>query len=453
MPFRQSHRNSTATVGFSKRYFVPYQPIVDMKTFVRKLKLIVVVPFAGAVMYVSGQSTDVIKAITNSEIFDISDLRHSSPNQFFRQVYLRDSTYTYYHNDDSTAAIEWKLSERHVHAYNNQGQRINTEVSGFTNDQWSKKQRRIFTFGEDNVLNLRQDLIWSDSLNLWINDLRTTFSYNHFGKEEEIVRQKWDKGGWVLFEKTTKSYAYNDLIETQIKYAWNANDHFWVEDSRKLFAYNNEELLILELYQEWSETLNAWMNISQNAFTYNEDDNLVNSSQSNWDEAIRKFVESTRTSLEYNELGQVAGTEIVSLNGNISNALAAQTAIYDTDGNLGNVLHSQWNAEIQEWEVLSKLMHYYSRTYIGNLDGSSFSGINCFFANPYSIGETWYCEALKKDLYYAVNVYDLMGRPHFSGSFYGGNSFRIDRHIPSGFYTVVIRGGLDQHTEKVFIRP
>ncbi len=451
MPFHQSSRNSTTIVGISKRYFVPYLPIELMEAFVRKLKLILLVPLAGTVMFVTGQSNDVVKAITNSGIFDISDLRHSNPNQFFKQVYLRDSTYTYHRNDDSTSATEWNLAERQIHLYNNQGQRIKTDVSAFSNNQWLKKQRRIFTFSEDNVLHLRQDLIWSDTANIWVNDLRTTYSYNHIGKEEEIVRHKWDKGSWVPSEMTSKSYTFNDLIENQIKYIWNSFHNEWEEESRKIFTYNSDELLIIEINQEWSDTLNGWINITQNAFTYDDEDNLVNSSHSYWDAANSRFIESTRTSLVYNELGQVAGSQMVSLNGNISNAIALQAAVYDSDGNLGNVLHSQWNPESQEWEVLTRLMHYYSRTYIGNLDGSSFSGINCLFANPYTIGDTWFCEAVKKDLYYTIHVFDLMGRPYFSGSFYGGSSFRIDRQIPSGFYTVVIRGGLDQHTEKVFI--
>jgi hypothetical protein len=131
--------------------------------------------------------------------------------------------------------------------------------------------------------------------------------------------------------------------------------------------------------------------------------------------------------------------------------LFQESANYDAEGNLNQVLEVLWDEDSQEWENFKRHTHYWSKRYTGNLDTRP-DKIMCRFENPHTVGQPWFCESLKHDVVYSFEVYDLLGRLHYSGEFEGQDGFRIERSIPPGVYLAVIRGGLDVHTEKVVLR-
>lgn len=413
-------------------------------------KYLILICLIGTSAVAIGQSNDISKAISKSGILDISELRPSDPNQIFKQIYLRDSTHSYVPQDASEDS-EWILDSKEIFTYSNQGNRTITVRSKRIEGEWKNELRIVNAYDSDNKLSVRQSLSWSDSTSEWLNSTRLQYHYNFLGQESEVVTQKWIKGAWKFSERIEKIFADTDLIDTQISYIWNDLEHEWLEKERTLYAYSDSDLLDEVTFQVWNDSTSTWTNLTLSAYTYDENDQLIETEYSSWDESSDRYVANVLILVSYNEKGQVTGTNQTTLNGEVADLFVSQQAQYDEDGNLGDVLHSQWDAENEEWDVLKKLTHFWSRKFVGTLDGND-SKIDCNFANPYTIGLPWYCESLKENITYSVDVYDLMGRLYYSNTFSGGSSFTIHQQIPPGMYSVVIRGGLDQHTEKVLIR-
>lgn len=384
----------------------------------------------------------------SNSILDISDLRPSLPNQFFRQVFLRDSTYTY----AAVPAVEdqWVLESRDVNIYDNQGRRTGITKSVLVSEKWEKMERTLNAFSDANQVTVRQTLLWNDSASAWINHEKRTFGYNSFGLEDEVVIQKWGQFGWLHSEKWLKSYNLSDQLESTTQFVWQDSVDVWLESTRTLYAYNELDLVSEMIVQVWADSISTWLNYTRNTYEYNEDERVVLSTFGIWDAYADGFTESSFVEVIYNEKGQITSTRQVSLTGPQQQAVITETANYDNEGNLDDVLQTVWDDENQEWENYKRHEHFWSKRYVGNIQNNT-DDVTCVFPNPYQKGQPWYCDALKKDLVYSLEVFDLLGRSYYQSYFTGGYSFRIDGPIPPGIYIAVLRGGLDVHTEKVVI--
>jgi hypothetical protein len=395
-----------------------------------------------------GQISSSTYPFQSNSLLDISDLRPSVPNQFIRQVFLRDSTYTY--SAIPGVEDEWVLESRAVNAYDNQGRRTGITRSDRVLENWQPKERILNAFSDANQVSVRQTLLWNDSLETWVNHEKRSFGYNPFGFEDEVVIQNWNAAAWEHSERLLKSYNLSDQLETTIQFIWEDSAEEWVENTRTLYSYNQRDLVEQMIVQVWSDSASTWLNYTRSTFVYDGDERVVLSTNGIWDAQADGFTESSFVEVIYNEKGQVASTRQVSLTGLQQQALITETANYDNEGNLDDVLQTVWDDENQAWENYKRHEHFWSKRYVGNIQNSA-KEVTCVYANPYQIGQPWFCDALKKDVVYAIEVYDLLGRSYYRSYFTGGYSFRIENYIPPGIYVVVLRGGLDLHTEKVVI--
>jgi hypothetical protein len=398
---------------------------------------------------VFGQNSNVNNLFQSNSILDISDLRPSLPNQFFKQVFVRDSTYTF----EAVPGVpnEWVLEYRTINAYDNLGRRTTIEIADRTPEGWASRERIINAYNDDLQIGVRQTLLWNDTLSTWINSERKSFTYNPYGLEYEFIVAKWMHPEWVPSERHLKYYNLNDQLETDVQYTWLSQAQAWEESTRMLYTYNAQDLVEMVTVQIWVDSTSTWINYRRNTYEYDEDEKVVLTTFSSWDPMADDFTENSFIAMVYNDKGQISSTRQIAIQGPDQQGVVTETANYDPDGNLDDVLQTIWDEDSQEWENYKRHEHYWSRRYIGNLDSNP-EEITCVFANPYETGEPWYCESLKKDVVYNVEVYDLHGRSFYQQYIMGGYSFRVDGNIPPGFYLVVISGGLDVHTEKVVIR-
>jgi hypothetical protein len=393
------------------------------------------------------QNSEQSPVSNNSFILDFNDPRPAVKDQFLKKIFIRDSTYTY-----AAGATEedWILESKRILTYDSQGRRLSSIRSIRSDQKWKRDSKLHFTYTADERLNSQVLTLWDELTNSWVNSTEVKYYYNYAGLENELVTLIWDGNRWAMSQLTEKTYTYFNAIENEIRYVWNPSVNNWKPTERSIFAYD-DEIVSEETHQLWNDTLGKWQNNYTKQYSYNEDDKLIMTTQSVWNENEAKFEASVSTFMEYNENGQLLTSEQIAADGITDENLTAQDVTYNTDGNLSEVVQSEWDPDSQEWLVSKKLEHYWSKFTIGNLDSRP-SEISCTFANPYTIGLPWFCESLKTDVLYTVELYDQIGRIFYTGQFLGQHTFRISKHVPPGFYTAVIRGGLDVHTEKIIVR-
>ncbi|NEN23109.1 hypothetical protein G3O08_06310 [Cryomorpha ignava] len=377
-------------------------------------------------------------------------LRRVDINEIIDKTYLRDSTFTYISTAESTEE-EWLLKEKAVYSYDNQGREVLRQIFAKENDAWKGYKQKKSTYISD-FLAAEEELIRAENKAVYEPSIKRDFSYNYVGLISEITTFENVNTQWVADSKTSYTYNSDYLISEESSFEWMESEMKWERISRYLYTYNGLDDLKKEVFQIWVDSLNTWKNETSKVYEYNESDDLISTTRSTWNNLENGWINTSVVSIQYNDEGQFLGSAQKLLNQN-SEFIPSQseTANYDSEGNIGEIVKSAWDESSGVWDNYQKQVHYWSEYNRGNLSQGR-NEIECFFANPYTIGLPLYCSSLKSDVIYTVSVYDLNGRFFYSDHFLGSSSFRIKRFIESGYYIFHISGGLDSHSEKVFIK-
>lgn len=392
------------------------------------------------------------KSLTGMSFGANSGLRYFPKGDIIRSNFLRDSTYVFM--SDSDIDSNWNLRTRYIYSYDNQGRVLETLHSKLSDSlEWKNESRLQNTYSDDLFLISQEEDEWNLKTKKWSASLRRTYSYNVVGLEDVIITEKFFKESWRLDSKV--EYTYNsayDIIE-EVAYSRNYEENNWEAISRYIYSYFDNENINQEIYQLWNDSLQKWMNQLSQQYQYSNSNRLISTTKSNWNSLEKDWINSSVISLTYNETGQVMTSNqnhySDGLDGGVP--IQSQESNYDDNGNVGQVINSIWNSESLKWDLYQKQVHFWTEYINGNLNQGT-DNIDCLFVNPYIVGFPWYCESLKANVVYTVEVFDLFGRKFYSDTFSNKSTFRITSSIPDGFYIVVIRGGLDYHTEKILVR-
>ena len=376
-------------------------------------------------------------------------LRRVGINELIDKTYLRDSTYTYISLEESSE--DWLLKEKMVYNYDNQGREVLREILVNERNAWRGYKQQKSTYISD-FLAVEEELIRCENEIDYEPSVKREFNYNYVGLIHEITAFDYIRTKWVANTKTSYLYTSDYLISEESSFEWSPSEMKWERISRYLYTYNNLDDLKKEVFQIWNDSLNVWTNKTSKVYEYNEFNDLISTTRSTWVNSDTAWVSVSVLSIQYNEEGQFLGSAQKLLNQNSEFIFSqSQTTNYDSVGNIGVIVKSAWDDSSGVWDNYQKQVHFWSEYNRGNLK-PGMNDIECFFANPYTIGLPMYCTSLKPDEIYTVSVYDLTGRFFYSDQFLGSSSFRIKRFIEPGYYLFHISGGLDSHSEKVFIK-
>lgn len=381
-----------------------------------------------------------------------NDLTNSGMERFLEYSsiissdYFKDSTYVF--EDESGS---WILKSKSCFNYNVQGNETLQFQSSFSEGVWTEKLKIEKAYDTSQNLIYERTSKWNDKHDTWGFSEKRDIFYNSIDLiEREITHSRADN----IWEKDAKfeySYFQSYHIQSISEFTWKAEADQWQPIERILFEYTESDFIDREIIQIWDDSLSTWLNATSKDYTYDEYDQLISSTRSSWSISDQIWVDISMISLIYNDKGQIQRTRQIELSPSSAQTLVSQDVSYDDDGNLGETIISNWNENDGEWDSVTKKVHFWSENMTGNL-GSKTDHIACAFMNPYILGLSWKCSSLKENVLYSVEVFDLWGRRFFAKQFLGNRAFRISGNIPPGVYTVVIRGGLDVHTEKVIIK-
>lgn len=360
--------------------------------------------------------------------------------------YLKDSTYTFHDEEGS-----WLLKSKSVYNHDVQGNEILMLESKYEDFSWMVQSKVEKAYDSVQNIIFQRKSKWSEKHAKWEFLERKDFEYNTVDLLEREINWLRKDELWKRDKKTEFSYFHNYNIESISESDWELESQEWIPTERTLFEYTTGDNLNREIIQIWNDSLKVWLNYTSREYNYDENNILISTTRSNWSSAEQGWVDISMVSLIYNDKGQIESTRQIGLSPSIEQNLVSQDVSYDDQGNLGETIISNWNSEDGEWESVTKRVHFWSESITGNLDSRT-TDISCAFMNPYILGLSWKCNSLKANVLYTVEVKDLWGRNFFSDQFMGNRAFRIDGNIPPGVYIVVIRGGIDVHTEKVIIK-
>lgn len=427
-------------------------PIFNQVRFVPKYLIGILVFFASTILSQTADGQGEAKSLSGISFGANSGLRYFPKGDIIRTNFLRDSTYVYI--SDSDIDSNWNIRYRYLYSYDNQGRVLESLHSKLSDSLgWKNESRLQNTYSDDQFLISQEEDGWDSKIGKWSASLRRTYSYNVVGLEDLIITEKLFQHSWKVDSKV--EYTYNSAydITEEVAYSRNHEENNWEAISRYLYSYFDNENINQEIYQLWNDSLQKWLNQVSEQYKYSNSNRLVSTTKSNWNSVDKDWINSSVIYLRYNEKGQVMASSqaqySTELDGGIP--IQSQESNYDDNGNVGQVINSIWNSESQSWDLSQKQVHFWTKYINGNLNQGT-DNIDCLFVNPYIVGLPWYCESLKANVVYTVEVFDLFGRQFYSDTFTNKSSFRITRSIPNGFYIVVIRGGLDYHTEKIIIR-
>lgn len=377
-------------------------------------------------------------------------MRFDAIGEVISSEFLCDSTYIY---DINRQDSMWVLREKVLYSYDNQGRRVENIKSKFDTGKWIAYERlRSYYTGAElpgtRILETRDTISGT-----WVRAERKVFDYTPIGQQEETVTYVWNDNHWKLYSKMEFSYNKANNIINQVRYIRDLHNDAWVFAERYIYTYDDADFLEFQIYQLWNDSTGQWVNESSQEYLYNSDNHLVSTTRKDWNAEQKSWVDDSVTEVVYNDDGQILETRENQLFPDSGQGLPvqAQLAGYDSNGNVDEVIRSTWNPEEETWEPYQKQDHFWTKYRSGNLE-SAFDEIRCVFPNPYTPGLPWYCESLKSNVDYSVEVYDVLGRFYYATKIDSKGVFRLETHLPDGFYLVVIRGGMDHHAEKVFFR-
>lgn len=363
-------------------------------------------------------------------------------------VFQRDSTYIYQKKQSSEM---WVPTGRNIYSYSTSGNNIRTETSRrLSGGGWEPESQTLFFYGSNDLISSETYEIWDADTADYMSYSREEYSYDDRDIIEYITTEKWADNAWNAVNLRFFEYNSARVLTSETTYERDEDysEIHWSPNTRLLYAYNNYADIHSEVLQVWEEALQSWVNRFSELYIYDATNRLVETILRTWSDSTASWREVSASTVEYDTDGQPIGAEQYTATPGPTPGINFQVIDFDQTGNPESTTTSEWRENA--WIPVEKQIHYWSKSDFVNFPVTS---IRCYFSNPYAARGIWRCEGLKAEVPYVLDVYDLQGRHRYAQSIPSDGLFRFDRELDSGLYTVVIRGGLDVHTEKVYFIP
>ena len=365
-----------------------------------------------------------------------------------KERFQLDSTYIYQKKQSSEM---WVPARRNIYAYSSSGENIRTETSRRSSEgAWMPESQTIYQYGSNDLLSSKIYEIWDSHTSDYRNDSREEYSFDGRDLIEYITTEKWSDTVWNPVSLRFFEYNSARVVTSETSYdrEEGSTEIYWTPLTRMLYEYNDYADIHSEVLQEWDDTSQSWLNRFSELYVYDAGNRLVETILRTWSNTTSSWREVSASTVMYGTDGQPIGTEQYTATLGSTPGINFQVIDFDQTGNPGTSTTSVWREN--SWVPVEKQIHYWSKTGLVNFPETS---IRCYYSNPYTARGIWRCEGLKAEVPYVVDVYDLQGRHRYTQSIPSDGLFRIDRELDPGLFMVVIRGGLDQHTEKVYFKP
>jgi len=182
--------------------------------------------------------------------------------------------------DSTTGMPNMKI----FYEYSPQGFLLSTTSFESHNQTWLNEERTTYSYDANNRIIERLRVKWDTLNNKWKNDYRRQFTYSQHSYI--TIGAYWDnsQNQWVNTNKTDVFQDQNMLDTLSLSYSWTSQ---WVLDARSMKSYNTNHQIVLDLHQSLMGV--NWKNDNKTEYTYDSNNNLIDKSYYNWNSLNQNY--------------------------------------------------------------------------------------------------------------------------------------------------------------------
>lgn len=156
----------------------------------------------------------------------------------------------------------WYNNTRFLYEFNsnNQLSQSTTQQWNQNNLTWINYTKSSYTYSSTGKQTQHLSENWSTQLNAWQNNRKITTTYNAQDDAIQSLTQDWSTNinDWVNYRRSVSTGNTNPRIsEVSL---WDVTLSFWLNESRSTYTYDDFGNQIELFYQEWDVNANAYIN-------------------------------------------------------------------------------------------------------------------------------------------------------------------------------------------------
>jgi hypothetical protein len=256
---------------------------------------------------------------------------------------LKDSTYSYYHNE---------VSGRKTYQYDTDGNVIEEIVEEWDFDDFRLEERYTWTYDTQGRLSGELLELWGGA---WVEFSRLVYTVDGQSNLIEKKEQRWNGSTWDEYWRETNSYDAQSKPVSKIEQFWNGVS--WENDIRRIYTYDAQEMLTMEEVQDWDiNGGNIWKDYFRYNFTYDVNENMTSMLSQNWFSNV--WYDYKLFSYTYNIDDMITGQLEQLWTANAWMNSYQSTFEYDSQGNFTEETGYDWIGSL--WTLMTKWNHYYN---------------------------------------------------------------------------------------------
>jgi hypothetical protein len=241
---------------------------------------------------------------------------------------------------------------------------VSQNYNAFTSS-WINSNKSEFAYDGDG--NNTSDIVynWNPGTGLFEILFKQEFTYAN-GNLTESVYYQWDAGNNIYLQDERSTYTYNEdgYLTIAHNYYWNGSA--WLMKTKFEWTWDAEGKMIQHIFTMWDSSTNGWINHIKTENSYNGSGALLVSNSKYWDLVSGSWVNASKVEYTYNGIGQMITSTHSSwhpVNNQWFNSFKLE---YTYDGNMNLVMRLQWNWDGAQWLTSYKLEHAYNNAYTSN---------------------------------------------------------------------------------------
>ncbi|MFC2113187.1 T9SS type A sorting domain-containing protein, partial [Bacteroidota bacterium] len=221
----------------------------------------------------------------------------------------------------------------------------NSLESVWKEGNWGNSYSIEYDYNEFGDLETRTDRDWDTVSLAWINDFKTERQYNSIGSITTVVLKEWDTDAsdWVNEFQQVLNYDEYFQVESVLSQTWNGN--LWIDSLRTSYTYTAEGRTSQYLEEMWD--VSDWIGVYREDYTY--DSTEITIEIDDWNTTSKTWENQTLIIYFIDELGYLMVEQWEYWNSLSSAYEIGYYDEYDDDGTNPESFSKTWNDTLNEF--------------------------------------------------------------------------------------------------------
>ena len=228
--------------------------------------------------------------------------------------------------------VTWLNDEKTTYSYDVFGNPLSFTWLAWNGTGWENNQQGSYTYDANNHMLTEQIQEWNGTS--WDNIFMITYAYNQLGLQTLYKHQYWNGDDWENLWQTINTYDANGNLTNALHQDWNVDQ--WENSTENNYVYDNNNLLQSSLIQvdNGAEVVNT-----ETSYTYNPENKLISESSHTWGDSWSDYYQSEYT---YDANKNLLNVLQQAKNGEIFENITQTTFTYDGSIKPASILRQDW---------------------------------------------------------------------------------------------------------------